>query len=258
MKFFTFILILSFMAGHGLAQSSTHQVVQDEAWILQSKEPSVVEQLRVENTQWMLETSSRHWSGKKAMTPDELVRLRSIYQIETGKQKVDAFSIISFVEGIEEWEGDLVQMLYSNEKAYVQSGLNVLSAKLRKGSKQEKSLLANNASIVSRLNQLDSQWIEDANIQKKVRQSKIAIKDFLEASSSEELVAEIPVSDTNHLVADMAAEKMSDAKSTTEETSQTLTDEITELPGEHSSNWWIWLVVLVVVACGILIFRPKR
>lgn len=253
MRVLTYVLILSAYAFNTQAQeaeSRTERTVEDEAWVLRPKEPTREERLELENTEWMLKTSARHWSGKGEMTPEELEKLRSIYQNEDGKQKIDAFSIITFVEGIENWEGDLVQMLYSREQTYVQSGLNVLSAKMLKGSEHEKNALGSNRAIASRVNDLESLWIEDPNIQGKIKKSKLALDQFHANSYSAELSTEIgsppPVEDVADNVEELTAPEPS-----IEESAEVTSDEPSEEAAEKSSNWWLWLIGAVLVVRGL-------
>ena len=257
MKFITSILVLSFMAVQGLAQSSTHQVVQDEAWALQSKEPSYEERLREENTRWMLKTSARHWSKKGDMTPEDLDKLRSIYRNKDGKQKVDAFSIITFVEDVEYWEGDLIQMLYSNQQAYVQSGLNVLSAKLQKGNVIEKSVLGNNAAIASRINDLESLWVENANIQSKVKQSKFALDKFRASNHSKESEGEIPAVPPAPELAESVAE-MPQPEPAIKEPVEVATVEAPKESAEQSTNWLLWLIGALVILGGLAVMIRRK
>jgi hypothetical protein len=257
MRVLFYILMLSVIATYAQSQDaeiSTEQIIKDEAWILRPKEPTKEERLRKENTRWMLETSARHWSGKGEMTSEELDKLRSIYLHEEGKQKVDAFSIITFVEEVENWESDLVQMLYSNEQAYVQSALNVFSAKMQKGSRHEKSVLANNAAIASGIEDLESLWGENANIQNKVQQSKLGLENFqLTDSRSAEPVAEILPP------APEVVEELTSPEPSIEAPAEVAApEEPSEESLAKSSNWWLWLIGLLVVIGGLgLVLRRK-
>lgn len=258
MKVLAYILICSVFVINTQAQEAEKKAegtIEDEAWVLRPPKPTQEERLKEENTQWMLETSARHWSGKGEMTPEELDKLRSIYRNKDGKQKIDAFSIITFVEGIENWEGDLVQMLYSNERAYVQSGLNVLSAKMLKGSEHEKSVLASNQAITSRVNDLGSLWVEDSNIQGKVKQFQLALDQFHATRPSKEIGMEtLNVEEVAEVVEEIAAAP----EPTIEKPVKVVVSEPTEKDIEQSSNWWLWLIGLVVIVGGVFVLRSKK
>lgn len=256
MRVLLYILILSMVAAHGQSQN-INQIIKDEAWVLQSKNPTQEERMREENTRWMLETSARHWSGTGEMTSEELNKLRSIYLNDEGKQKVDAFSIITFVEEIENWEGDLVQMLYSSEQAYVQSALNVLSAKMKKGSEHEKAVLANNTAIASRIGDLDSFWTENANIQNKVQQSKLSLEHF---RLTHERV-EQPVVETSRKTNQIVVNKVNASKTSESEVKEATEVAPTEIPTpapEQSPQWWLWLVGALVVLGGVVVVVRRK
>ena len=186
MKTLNYILILSFFFSEGSAHNSpneAHQLLKKELReINESKLELKIhnmkneeERILEENKLWLQLLGYRHVKGKGDVTPEEKKLVWSIFQNSgnnENSEKGHALDALTFVEEIEKWEPHLIEMLHRNEKHFVIFAIEILRGRLDMGSERQKFLLTNNPKISSRIEELESSWVEDANFQTKLKDTR--------------------------------------------------------------------------------------
>ena len=173
-------------------------------------------------------------------------------------RKTNALSIIVVVEEIEKWEAELVQMLYSDEKNYLQSALILLDEKFRISSEHEKSVLANNAAINSRIRELEVLFAEDVSIQQSLKEYNRKLEGYNLSGEAREPVSEISsISSTAKEVLKVPYGIGLSKKKTSEEMVQMISSEVSE----EISNRWLWLgllFLLLLILVGVVVRMTRR
>jgi hypothetical protein len=116
-------------------------------------------------------------SAANTPTQDEKVRLESLHRNATSEEeRLLAFTLLLATEDVRNLSDSLLELLKSDDPTVLRIGLDSLHYKIREGSEEEKSFLANDPAFRSRIARLGKDHGENPTIVRKVQQLEETMK----------------------------------------------------------------------------------